>query len=107
DVEYIQRVRAFSDRMEWLGRALIWLSPGPVTFVAGVGALWLHKQLEATEIGHPALHGAWDGLPGAEAFASKGFDWKVPIAEGAWRTGHNIKHHQYTNIAGKDPDVDF
>ncbi len=107
DVTHVKRMRALSTAMQITGRALIHVSLDPVSFSAGVLALWLHKQLEATEIGHPALHGSWDGLPGAEAFASKGFHWRVPIAESAWRTGHNIKHHQYTNIAGKDPDVDF
>ena len=29
---------------------------------AGVLALWIHKQLQATEIGHTALHGAFDKL---------------------------------------------
>ena len=83
------------------------VSPEPVSFLAGVGALWLHKQLEATEIGHPALHGAWDGLPGAEKFASETFVWDVPIDEESWRKGHNIKHHQYTNVTGRDPDIHF
>ena len=58
-------------RMEVLGRGLIFFSPEPVSFLLGVGALWIHKQLQATEMGHTALHGAYDRLPGAEAFASK------------------------------------
>ncbi len=107
DVEHIKQVRAFSRTMEWVGRGLIHVSLDPVTFSVGVAALWLHKQLEATEIGHSALHGAYDKLPGAEAFRSKGFDWRVPIDEASWHTGHNIKHHQYTNITGKDPDIHF
>jgi NADPH-dependent stearoyl-CoA 9-desaturase len=107
DVAHIRRTRAFSRAMEIAGRTLVFVSPGPVSFLAGVGALWLHKQLEATEIGHSALHGAWDGVPGAEAFASKGFDWRLPIDEESWKVGHNVKHHQYTNVSGKDPDVNI
>ena len=57
--------------MEVVGRVLIHVSLEPVTFFAGVGALWLHKQLQATEIGHTALHGAWDGLPGRRAVRSR------------------------------------
>jgi linoleoyl-CoA desaturase len=31
----------------------------------------------------------------------------VPIDEASWRRGHNIRHHQYTNVAGRDPDIHF
>lgn len=107
DVEHIKKVRAFSRAMEVTGRTLIHVALDPVTYSVGIVALWLHKQVEATEIGHSALHGAYDKLPGAEAFRSDGFDWRVPIDEESWHTGHNIKHHQYTNITGKDPDIHF
>ena len=90
-----------------LGRGLLWLGPGPVTFVAGVAFLWLHKQLQATEIGHTVLHGAFNRIEGAERYRSAGFDWKVPIDEPSWMAGHNGKHHGLTNVQGSDPDVDF
>ncbi|HTJ47552.1 MAG TPA: acyl-CoA desaturase [Kofleriaceae bacterium] len=107
DVAHIKKVRAFSRAMEITGRTLIHISLDPLTFSIGVGALWLHKQLEATEIGHSALHGAYDRVPGAEEFQAKDFDWRVPIDEESWLVGHNIRHHQYTNVAGRDPDLDF
>jgi fatty acid desaturase len=107
DVAHVKKMRAFSRAFEVAGRTLLHVSFEPVGFTAGVIALWLHKQLEATEIGHSALHGAWDNLPGAEAFAAKGFDWRVPIEEEAWHVGHNVRHHGHTNIAGKDPDMEF
>ena len=31
----------------------------------------------------------------------------MPIDEESWRAGHNVRHHQYTNVAGKDPDIHF
>lgn len=107
DVAHVKRVNRFSRAMEVLGRGLIHLSFEPVGFLVGVGALWLHKQLQATEVGHTALHGAYDKLPGAEAFHSKTFSWDVPIDEASWRHGHNVRHHQYTNVAGRDPDIHF
>ena len=55
DVAYIKRVRRVSRLSEAFGRVLIHFSLDPVTFTAGVFSLWLHKQLEATEIGHTAL----------------------------------------------------
>src|SRR5258708_1730451 len=81
DVTYIKRLQRFSRAMEIAGRTLLHFSFEPVGFLAGVGALWIHKQLQATEIGHSALHGAWDGLAGAEHFESKTFSWDLPIDE--------------------------
>jgi NADPH-dependent stearoyl-CoA 9-desaturase len=107
DVRYIKRMRALSSALEGVGRVLIHISFEPITFGAGVIALWLHKQLEATEIGHTALHGAYDKLESAAAFHSEGFVWKTPIDEESWRQGHNIRHHGNTNVAGKDPDIHF
>lgn len=112
DLEHVARMQRFSRTMELVGRLLIHFSFEPVTFSAGVVALWLHKQLQATEIGHTVLHGAYDGrafdgLAGAEKFRSKGYDWRIPIDEEAWRYGHNVRHHGATNVAGKDADIHF
>src|SRR5688572_21586671 len=73
DVKRVRRLNRFSRAMEIVGRVLIHVSPEPITFGLGVVALWLHKQLQATEVGHTTLHGAYDGLEGAEAFQSKTF----------------------------------
>ena len=107
DVSRVRKLNRFSRTMEVLGRVLIHVSIEPVGFLLGVGALWLHKQLQATEIGHTALHGAYDRLPGAEEFNSRSFSWDTPIDEESWRHGHNVRHHQYTNVAGRDPDIHF
>jgi NADPH-dependent stearoyl-CoA 9-desaturase len=107
DVRYVRRLDVFSRAMEIVGRVLIHFSPEPITFALGVGALFLHKQLQASEIGHAALHGAYDRLPGAEGFASKTYRWDTPIDEESWRYGHNVRHHGNTNVAGRDADIHF
>lgn len=107
DVRAVKRVAALSRGLEILGRGLIHFSLEPVSFGLGVVSLALHKQLHASEIGHAVLHGAYDKLPGAKRYASKGYWWVSPIDEEAWHEGHNIKHHQYTNIVGKDPDCRY
>ena len=107
DIDYIHKLDRFSRTMQVVGRVLIHASVEPVTFLAGVGALWVHKQLQATEVGHSALHGAWDRLPGCEKFASRTFRWDTPIDEESWRHAHNVMHHGNTNVAGKDPDIHF
>lgn len=107
DLEFIERIDVFSRRCEMLGRGLLWLGPGPLSFAAGVGFLWLYKQLQTTEIGHTALHGAFNRIEGAERFHARNFRWKVPIDERSWSRGHNGMHHGLTNVEGSDPDVDF
>jgi linoleoyl-CoA desaturase len=107
DVRNLRRLDAFSRVLELTGRLLIHFSLEPVSFVVGVLSLAIFKELQAAEIGHPVLHGAYDRLPGAEAFRSRAFSWDVPIDEESWREGHNVRHHQYTNIAGRDPDIHF
>lgn len=107
DLRWVRKVRVFSRAMEVVGRGLIHVSFEPVGFGLGVLALFLSKQVEATEIGHSALHGAYDGIDGATEFRSKTFFWHVPIDEESWRYGHNVRHHGATNVAGKDPDIHF
>lgn len=107
DARHILRVGALSRRLELAGRALLHLSLDPVTFSLGTAALWGHKALELMEIGHPTLHGCYDGLPGAERYASATFAWKSPVDEASWRRAHNVLHHQHTNIEGRDPDLNF
>src|SRR5262249_26335382 len=73
----------------------------------GVIALWVHKQVETSEIGHTALHGTFNRLEGVRDLHARGFKWDVPIDEKAWKYAHNFRHHIYTNIAGKDPDIHY
>jgi NADPH-dependent stearoyl-CoA 9-desaturase len=107
DVAYVVRVDRVSRALEIVGRVLIHVSLDPLTFLLGTFALSIHKQLQTAEIGHSALHGAWDGLAGAEKFASTTYRWRAPIDEASWKYGHNVRHHGNTNIAGKDPDIRF
>lgn len=107
DLRYIRRMARFSRTMEVTGRALIHFSPEPVSFGLGVLALFVHKQIHAAEIGHTVLHGAFDKIDGAGRFHSKGYWWETPIDEQSWHEGHNIRHHQYTNVVGKDPDCRY
>jgi len=107
DVRRVKQVSRISRGFEVAGRVLIHFSPEPVSFTAGVLCLFVHKQLETSEIGHTVLHGAYDKLDGAEAFRSKSYRWETPIDEASWRSGHNVKHHQYTNIAKRDIDINF
>lgn len=107
DVRHLRRLDGFSRGAEVVGRVLIHVSFEPVTFTLGVMCLWLHKQLQATEVGHTVLHGAYDRLDPPPRYQSKRFAWQTPIDEASWRYGHNGRHHGGTNVAGRDPDIHF
>ena len=107
DVEYIKKVRKVSQAAEIVGRTLIHVSLEPVSFLLGVGSLAAHKLLETIEIGAHLAARNLRPFARAEEFHSKTFYWKVPIDEGSWRHAHNVQHHQYTNVNGRDPDMNF
>jgi linoleoyl-CoA desaturase len=107
DVAHLRRVRRWSRALEVVGRGLLQLSVDPMSFLAGVGALFLHLQLETIEIGHTVLHGVYERRPGAEPFQSRAFVWRTPVDEQCWRSSHNLRHHGHTNVVGEDPDIHF
>jgi linoleoyl-CoA desaturase len=107
DRAHIERTLRVSRRLELAGRGLLQFCIGPLGFAAGVAALGVHKCLELMEIGHMALHGAYERFSPDEALRSDRFVWRAPIDEASWRREHNVNHHQYTNIVGRDPDLDF
>lgn len=105
DVAHVQRIDRLSRRLGIAGRVLIHASVEPVGFFAGVAALAACHQLQVLEIGHSALHGAYDRLPAAARFHSLRFSWCGEIDEESWRRTHNTLHHGHTNIAGRDSDL--
>ena len=107
DIAHIEEITAWSKRLEIVGRSLILVGIDPVTYGAGVVALWAHKQLETAEMAHNILHGTYDRIPGGEKFAWKAFDSQLPVDVDGWRRCHNVLHHGFTNVVGRDPDARF
>lgn len=106
DLAYLESVLMWSRRFEVAGRGLLHVSLDPLTWSAGVFALWVHKQLETGELAHMIFHGAYDQVPGAEGIVEK-FRSKLPVWVPGWKHVHNVLHHGFTNIVGKDPDARF
>jgi fatty acid desaturase len=104
DIRYITGIRRWSRIFEVIGRSLIWFLPGPLALL-GVPFLFLHRNLEAIEIGHNVLHGQYDSFEEIPRFHSRKFRWKAPIDEASWRQEHNGIHHVHTNVFEKDPDL--
>lgn len=104
DIRYITGIRRYSRIFEVIGRGLVWILPGPLALM-GVPFLFLHRNLEAIEIGHNVLHGQYDSFETIPQFHSRKFRWKAPMDEAAWRQEHNGIHHVHTNVYEKDPDL--
>ena len=106
DAAYIRNVRRVKQALEVSGRTLIHVSLDPVTFGVGVVGLALSKILENMELGHNVMHGQYDFM-GDAAFDSKTYEWDIVGTAKTWKKAHNVTHHTYTNVLGKDDDFGY
>ena len=76
--------------------------------VIGLGTLALAsaKILENMEIGHNVLHAQWDWMKD-ETIQSNTWEWDHVCPSDQWMRSHNVTHHTWTNVLGKDPDVGY
>ena len=74
--------------------------------VIALGTLMLGcaKILENMEIGHNVSHAQWDWLRDP-AIQSGSWEWDHVCPSDQWKHSHNVKHHTWTNVFGKDADV--
>ncbi|HEX7668731.1 MAG TPA: acyl-CoA desaturase, partial [Polyangiaceae bacterium] len=106
DAAYIKRVRRIARRLEVSGRVLIHVSLEPVTFGLGVLGLGLYKIIENMELGHNVMHGQYDFMEDP-TLDSKTYEWDLVGTAKTWKHGHNVTHHTYTNVLGKDDDFGY
>ncbi len=90
----------------WSG--LAWASfPVFLTLLlAGTVGLALAKILENMEIGHNILHAQWDWMRDPDIQSST-WEWDLVCPSNQWRHSHNVMHHTWTNVMGKDRDVGY
>jgi len=114
DRRYIQRMIRTQRAMALGGRALIFASlpliPLPPLFLGAIGAgaitLGLSKILENMEIGHNVIHGQWDWMNDPDIHSST-WEWDNVCPADQWKHSHNVVHHTWTNVMGKDRDVGY
>jgi linoleoyl-CoA desaturase len=58
------------------------------------------------EIGHNILHGQWDWMNDPEINSGK-WEWDTVCPADQWKHSHNVVHHTFTNVIGKDRDVGY
>ena len=88
------------------GHALAGWPAFGLVLATGTLALALAKILENMEIGHNVLHGQWDWM-GDPEIHSRTWEWDIVCPSDQWRHSHNVVHHTWTNVLGKDRDVGY
>jgi fatty acid desaturase len=106
DVDHIRQVMRLSYSSEAVGRALLHVGIGPVSFLLGTGSLALAKILENMEIGHNVMHGQYDWTRRPDLDSHR-YEWDLVCPGDDWRHYHNYEHHTFTNILGKDRDIGY
>ena len=106
DAAYIRRVIQFQRTLEVAGRVTLFASLFPPAWLLGTGLLSLSKIVENMEIGHNVIHGQWDWMNDPEIHSST-WEWDLAATSASWKHSHNVVHHTWTNIVGKDRDVGY
>ena len=86
-----------------------WLAVWPafgVLATLGTLALATAKILENMEIGHNVLHAQWDWMRDPD-IDSRTWEWDSVCPADQWKHSHNVGHHTWTNVLGKDRDVGY
>lgn len=86
---------------EFSSAALFWL-----LLVVGTLTLGIAKILENMEVAHNVLHGQWDWMKDPQ-IQSNTWEWDNVCPSDQWIQSHNVKHHTWTNVLGKDPDIGY
>lgn len=77
-----------------------------VLLLGGAAALGLSKIIENMEIGHNVMHAQWDWMRDPN-IQSNTWEWDNVCPSDQWKHSHNVIHHTWTNVLGKDPDVGY
>ncbi len=106
DAAYIRRVIATQRGLEVGGRVVLLFSRRRPALVAGTALLTVAKVLENMEIGHNVMHGQWDWMNDPRIHSST-WEWDAASTAESWKRSHNMQHHTYTNVVGKDRDLGY
>ena len=72
----------------------------------GASMLGIAKILENMEIGHNVMHAQWDWMRDPN-IQSNTWEWDNVCPSDQWKHSHNVVHHTWTNVFGKDPDIGY
>jgi NADPH-dependent stearoyl-CoA 9-desaturase len=106
DAAYIRRVIDVQRKLEIAGRVLLLASRYRPAWLLGTACLALSKVIENMEIGHNVMHGQWDWMRDPKIHSTT-WEWDHASPAEQWKRAHNVQHHTFTNILGKDNDLGY
>ncbi|NLT29030.1 MAG: acyl-CoA desaturase [Propionibacterium sp.] len=106
DANYIRRLIRVQRSLELVSRTVLLFSKYWPAWVVGTTGLSLSKILENMEIGHNVLHGQWDWMRDPKVHSTS-WQWDMASPSAQWQQAHNVQHHTFTNVLGKDEDLGF
>ena len=107
DERYFRRLLMAHKVAEISGRVIIFCGIlYPALFVVGALVLALAKILDNMEIGHNVLHGQWNWLRDPKIHSST-WEWDGVCPARQWQRSHNVIHHKWTNVIGRDRDFGY
>ena len=121
DRAYILKVIRTQRSMAVIGRFVIYgglfllpawghalASWGATLGVIALGTVMLGcaKILENMEIAHNVMHAQWDWMKDPEIQSNR-WEWDTMGPSDRWMNSHNVIHHTWTNVLGKDLDVGY
>ena len=121
DRAYILMIIKWQRTLALMGRVFIFLSLivspfGGLPFASweaflgvmllGAAMLGIAKIIENMEIGHNVMHAQWDWMRDPN-IQSNTWEWDNVCPSDQWKHSHNVVHHTWTNVFGKDPDIGY
>ncbi|GAC58375.1 putative acyl-CoA desaturase [Gordonia hirsuta DSM 44140 = NBRC 16056] len=106
DRDYIYGIIGAQRKLEFAGRAAMYVPFLPPVWLAGVAALGAAKILDNMEIGHNVMHGQYDWMR-EDTYNSRQFDWDNVVPGEQWKHSHNYLHHTFTNVLDEDRDIGY
>src|SRR6476620_8711370 len=106
DSRYIRRTIAAQRALEVAARLMLAAGSRRSAWWAGTVTLGLAKIIENMEIGHNVMHAQWDWMRDPNV-QSNTWEWDSVCPSDQWKHSHNVVHHTWTNVLGKDPDVGY
>ncbi|WP_083542292.1 fatty acid desaturase family protein [Kribbia dieselivorans] len=106
DAKYIRNTIKAQRWIEMTSRGVLLFSGFWPAWLVGTAGLSIAKIIENMEIGHNVMHGQWDWMRDPKIH-SQAWEWDNASPSSQWKYTHNVVHHTFTNVIGRDNDLGY